>query len=184
IQSILRTEHGGINESFANLYTITGDKKYLDTAIKLTHKNFLEPLLQKEDKLTGMHANTQIPKVIGYEKVASLTDNEELSEAVKYFWHNRSQASSVAFGGNSVAEHFNPIDDFNSMVKSNQGPETCNSYNLVRLSKSLFFDHNDVRYLDFYERLLYNHILSSQHHEKVVFVYLDRKSTRLNISQV
>lgn len=171
IQSILRTEHGGINESFANLYTITGDKKYLDTAIKLTHKNFLEPLLQKEDKLTGMHANTQIPKVIGYEKVASLTDNEELSEAVKYFWHNVSQTRSVAFGGNSVAEHFNPIDDFSSMVKSNQGPETCNSYNMVRLSKSLFFDHNDVRYLDFYERLLYNHILSSQHPEKGGFVY-------------
>src|SRR5690606_39902281 len=57
------------------------------------------------------------------------------------------------------------------MVKSNQGPETCNSYNMVRLSKSLFFDHNDVRYLDFYERLLYNHILSSQHPEKGGFVY-------------
>lgn len=171
IQSILRTEHGGINESFANLYTITGDQKYLDTAIKLTHKNFLEPLLHKEDKLTGMHANTQIPKVVGYEKVAEITDNQELSEAVKFFWNNVSQIRSVAFGGNSVAEHFNPIDDFSSMVKSNQGPETCNSYNMVRLSKSLFFDHNDVRYVDFYERLLYNHILSSQHPEVGGFVY-------------
>lgn len=171
IQSILRTEHGGINESFANLYTITGDQKYLDTAIKLTHKNFLEPLLHKEDKLTGMHANTQIPKVVGYEKVAELTNNQELSEAVKFFWNNVSQIRSVAFGGNSVAEHFNPIDDFSSMVKSNQGPETCNSYNMVRLSKSLFFDHNDVRYVDFYERLLYNHILSSQHPEEGGFVY-------------
>lgn len=171
IQSILRTEHGGINESFANLYTMTGDKKYLDTAKKLTHQNFLDPLLNKEDKLTGMHANTQIPKVVGYEKVAELTNNEDWHEAVKYFWHNIVDTRSVAFGGNSVAEHFNPVDDFSSMVKSNQGPETCNSYNMVRLSKSLFFDHNDVRYVDFYERLLYNHILSSQHPEEGGFVY-------------
>lgn len=171
IQNILRTEHGGINESFADLYSITKDEKYLNTAKKLTHKNFLEPLLNKEDKLTGMHANTQIPKVIGYEKVASLTHNEELDEAVKYFWNNVAQTRSVAFGGNSVGEHFNPVDDFSNMVKSNEGPETCNSYNMLRLSKALFFNNNDVSYLDFYERTLYNHILSSQHPEKGGFVY-------------
>lgn len=171
IQSILRTEHGGINESFANLYTITGDKKYLDTAKKLTHQNFLDPLLNKEDKLTGMHANTQIPKVVGYEKVAELTNNEDWQDAVKYFWHNIVDTRSVAFGGNSVAEHFNPVDDFSSMVKSNQGPESCNSYNMLRLTKELFFDNSDVSYLDFYERTLYNHILSTQHPEEGGFVY-------------
>ena len=140
IQNILKTEHGGINESFADLYIITNDEKYLETAEKLTHKNFFEPLLNEEDKLTGMHANTQIPKVIGYEKVAELTDNEELAEAVKFFWDDVTQTRSVAFGGNSVAEHFNPVDDFSGMIKSNQGPETCNSYNMVRLSKALFLD--------------------------------------------
>ena len=171
IQNILRTEHGGITESFADLYTITKDEKYLETAKKLKHKSFLEPLLNKEDKLTGMHANTQIPKVIGYEKVAELTNNEALSEAVKFFWREVAQTRSVAFGGNSVAEHFNPVDDFSGMIKSNQGPETCNSYNMVRLSKALFLNNNDVSYLDFYERTLYNHILSSQHPEKGGFVY-------------
>ena len=171
VQNILKTEHGGITESFADLYIITKDEKYLETAKKLTHENFLEPLLNREDKLTGMHANTQIPKVIGYEKVADLTNNKDLSEAVKFFWRDVAQTRSVAFGGNSVAEHFNPIDDFSNMVKSNQGPETCNSYNMVRLSKSLFLDNNDVSYLDFYERTLYNHILSSQHPEKGGFVY-------------
>jgi DUF1680 family protein len=171
IQSILRTEHGGINESFADLYIITKDEKYLNTAKKLTHKNFLEPLLNKEDKLTGMHANTQIPKILGFEKVATLTDDEKLLDAVKYFWNNVSQTRSVAFGGNSVGEHFNPIDDFSNMVKSNEGPETCNSYNMLRLSKALFINNNDPSYLDFYERTLYNHILSSQHPEKGGFVY-------------
>ncbi|MBU3821420.1 glycoside hydrolase family 127 protein [Flavobacteriaceae bacterium XHP0103] len=171
IQSILRTEHGGIAESFADLYTLTGKDIYLQTAKKLTHKNFFEPLLNKEDKLTGMHANTQIPKVIGYEKVAELTDNKDWNEAVKLFWHNIVDTRSVAFGGNSVAEHFNPVDDFSSMVKSNQGPESCNSYNMLRLTKELYFNNNDVSYLDFYERTLYNHILSTQHPEKGGFVY-------------
>lgn len=171
IQNILKTEHGGINESFADLYLITKDKKYLETAQKLSQKAFLESLLKKEDKLTGLHANTQIPKVIGFEKIASISADKQWSEAVTFFWDNVTQKRSVAFGGNSVAEHFNPIDDFSSMLKSNQGPETCNSYNMERLSKALFLDKNDINYLDFYERTLYNHILSSQHPQKGGFVY-------------
>ncbi|WP_230407884.1 glycoside hydrolase family 127 protein [Flavobacterium hydrocarbonoxydans] len=171
IQNILKTEHGGINESFADLYSITKDKKYLQTAEKLSHLAILNPLLKKEDKLTGLHANTQIPKVIGFEKIAILSGNKKWSDAVEFFWGNVTQKRSVAFGGNSVGEHFNPIDDFSSMTKSNQGPETCNSYNMERLSKALFLDKNDLSYLDFYERTLYNHILSSQHPEKGGFVY-------------
>lgn len=171
IQKVLATEHGGINESFADLYIITKNIKYLETAEKLSHKAFLNPLLQKEDKLTGLHANTQIPKVVGFEKIAVLSDNKQWSDAVQYFWDNVTQKRTVAFGGNSVSEHFNPTNDFSGMVKSNEGPETCNSYNMERLAKALFLDKNDVRYLDFYERTLYNHILSSQHPEKGGFVY-------------
>lgn len=171
IQQILKTEHGGINESFADLYLITKDKKYLETAQKLSQKAFLESLLQKEDKLTGLHANTQIPKVIGFEKIASISGDKEWTDGVLFFWDNVTQKRSVAFGGNSVAEHFNPVDDFSGMLKSNQGPETCNSYNMERLSKALFLDKKDMTYLDFYERTLYNHILSSQHPEKGGFVY-------------
>lgn len=171
IQQILRTEHGGMNEVFADLYILTNDKKYLETAQKLNHQAILNPLLQKQDKLTGLHANTQIPKVIGFEKIATLTKNEELLGAAQYFWQNVSQTRSVAFGGNSMREHFNPVNDFSKMLASNQGPETCNSFNMLRLSKALFLDKNDASYLDFYERTLYNHILSSQHPEKGGFVY-------------
>lgn len=171
IEKILKTEHGGINESFADLYIITKDKKYLETAEKLSQKAFLNPLLAKQDKLTGMHANTQIPKVLGFEKIARLSGNKDWSDGVDFFYKNVTEKRTVAFGGNSVAEHFNPIDDFSGMLKSNEGPETCNSYNMERLSKALFLDKNDVSYLDFYERTLYNHILSSQHPEKGGFVY-------------
>lgn len=171
IQQVLRTEHGGINETFADLYILTNDKKYLETAQKISHHALLDPLLARQDKLTGLHANTQIPKVIGFEKIASLTGKTDWSEAAVYFWQNVSQTRSVAFGGNSVREHFNPTTDFGSMLRSNQGPETCNSYNMLRLSKALFLDKSDPGYLDFYERTLYNHILSSQHPQKGGFVY-------------
>ena len=171
IQQILNTEHGGINETFADLYEITKDKKYLDTAKKLSHLKILNSLLEKQDKLTGLHANTQIPKVIGFEKIASLTNDAEWEHAAQYFWKNVTETRSVAFGGNSVREHFNPVNDFKSMLESNQGPETCNSYNMLRLSKALFLNNNDVIYLDYYERTLYNHILSTQHPDKGGFVY-------------
>lgn len=171
IQQILRTEHGGMNEAFADLYLLTKDKKYLETAQRISHRLILNPLLEKQDKLTGLHANTQIPKVIGFEKIAMLTGNAEWSEAARFFWQNVSQTRTVAFGGNSVREHFNPTNDFSSMLKSNQGPETCNSFNMLRLSKALFLDKSDPSYLDFYERTLYNHILSSQHPQKGGFVY-------------
>ncbi len=171
IQQVLRTEHGGINETFADLYILTKDKKYLETAQRISHRALLNPLLAKQDKLTGLHANTQIPKVIGFEKIARLTGKTDWSEAAMYFWQNVSQTRSVAFGGNSVREHFNPTTDFSQVLQSNQGPETCNSFNMLRLSKALFLDKNEVSYLDFYERTLYNHILSSQHPEKGGFVY-------------
>lgn len=171
IQQVLNTEHGGINETFADLYIITKDKKYIDAAKRLSHLKILNPLLEKQDKLTGLHANTQIPKVIGFEKIGTLTNNAEWEHAAEYFWHNITENRSVAFGGNSVREHFNPINDFKSMLESNQGPETCNSYNMLRLSMALFLDNNDVSYLDYYERTLYNHILSTQHPEKGGFVY-------------
>jgi DUF1680 family protein len=171
IQNILKTEHGGINESFADLYIITKDKKYLETAERVSHLAILNPLENRQDKLTGLHANTQIPKVIGFEKIGRLSGNKEMTAAAQFFWENVTQKRSVAFGGNSFAEHFNPTEDFSGMLKSNQGPETCNSYNMERLSKALFLDKNQVSYLDFYERTLYNHILSSQHPEKGGFVY-------------
>jgi len=171
IQQILNTEHGGINETFADLYIITKEKKYLEAAQKLSHLKILNPLLEQQDKLTGLHANTQIPKIIGFEKIAQLTHNTDWEHASDYFWHNVTEKRSVAFGGNSVREHFNPTNDFKQMLESNQGPETCNSYNMLRLTKALFLDNNDVSYLDYYERTLYNHILSSQHPEKGGFVY-------------
>ncbi|MEQ9305963.1 MAG: glycoside hydrolase family 127 protein, partial [Marinoscillum sp.] len=162
-QQMLKSEHGGLNEVFADLYAITNDQEYLAMAEKLSHHVLLDPLLQKEDHLTGMHANTQIPKVIGYQRVAQVSDKSSWTGASRFFWETVVQNRSVAFGGNSVREHFHGSGDFNPMVTSEQGPETCNTYNMMRLSKMLFESSADTRFIDFYERAQLNHILSSQH---------------------
>ncbi|NDV77907.1 glycoside hydrolase family 127 protein [Dysgonomonas sp. 511] len=162
IQDMLRSEHGGLNETFADVAAITGDEKYLKLARQFSHQSILNPLLNHEDKLTGMHANTQIPKVLGFKRIADIEGNESWSEAARFFWETVVEHRSICIGGNSVHEHFHPANDFSGMITSNEGPETCNTYNMLRLSKMLYQTSLDKKYMDYYERALYNHILSSQ----------------------
>lgn len=171
IQDMLRSEHGGLNEVFADVYDITKDKKYLKLAHRFSHQAILNPLLLGEDKLTGIHANTQIPKVIGYKRIADLENNQQWNDAADFFWHNVTEKRSSVIGGNSVSEHFNPVNDFSSMIKSIEGPETCNTYNMLKLTKALFATLPKSYYMDYYERALYNHILSTENHDKGGFVY-------------
>lgn len=171
IQEMLKSEHGGLNETFADVAAITGDKRYLKLAHQFSHNTILEPLLRKEDKLTGIHANTQIPKVIGYKRIADVEGNKAWNEAARFFWETVATKRSVSIGGNSVREHFHPSDDFSSMFQSEQGPETCNTYNMLRLTKMLYETSGESGYLDFYERAVYNHILSSQDPVQGGFVY-------------
>lgn len=171
IQELLVSEHGGLNEVFADVAKITGEEKYLELAYKFSHQKLLKPLASNNDVLNGMHANTQIPKVIGFETIAGLDDNEDYHTAATYFWDNVVNKRSVAIGGNSVREHFHPTTDFSEMISSEQGPETCNTYNMLRLSEKLFLTNPDEKYIDYYEEALYNHILSSQHPVKGGFVY-------------
>ena len=171
IQLLLRSEHGGLNEVFANVAKLTGEKKYLALAKDFSHEALLEPLSVEKDPLNGMHANTQIPKVIGFEAVAQVSGEEKYHDAARFFWENVTGKRTVAIGGNSVREHFHPKTDFSTMIESVQGPETCNTYNMLKLSKRLFKAEGLERYIDYYEKGLYNHILSSQHPEKGGFVY-------------
>lgn len=171
VQTMLRSEHGGMNEVFADVALITGDKKYLELARKFSHQTILQPLLQNKDALTGLHANTQIPKVIGFMRVAELEGDKEWANAANFFWETVVQNRTISIGGNSVREHFNPVNNFMPMLESKEGPETCNTYNMLKLSKRLFLSNPQAKYLDYYERAMYNHILSSQHPEKGGFVY-------------
>jgi uncharacterized protein len=171
VQTMLNTEHGGINEVLADVYAIAGESRHLDLSKRFCHRAILEPLLRREDRLDGLHANTQIPKVIGFARIGELAGDRSWVDAAAFFWDTVTRRRSVAFGGNSVREHFNAANDFSSMVESREGPETCNTYNLLRLTALLYRLDPLPRYADYYERALFNHILSSQHPRHGGLVY-------------
>lgn len=171
MQRMLAQEHGGMNEVLADIYSITGDEKYLRLARRFCHKAVLDPLTRQEDQLTGKHANTQIPKVVGFERIATLTGDQPAHAGSQFFWNNVTGQRTVAFGGNSVSEHFNDPKDFTRMLESREGPETCNTYNMLRLTSHLFVNQPKAAYADYYERALYNHLLASIHPTAGGYVY-------------
>lgn len=176
MQTMLRTEHGGMNEIFVDVAAITGDKKYLKLAEAFSHQAILLPLKKQQDQLTGLHANTQIPKVIGFKRYADAASNEDWNRAAEFFWQTVVDKRTVAIGGNSVKEHFHDTADFQPMVNEIEGPETCNTYNMLRLTELLYLSSGEktaphMKYVDYYERALYNHILGSQHPATGGFVY-------------
>jgi len=162
MQDMLRAEQGGMNEVLADVSRITGDLKYLQLARRFSQRALLEPLEAGEDRLSGLHANTQIPKVIGFERIGEMTGDEGWLRAARFFWRTVVEHRTVAIGGNSVNEHFHTADDFRPMIEEVQGPETCNTYNMLKLTGMLFQRAPAASYADFYERALYNHILASQ----------------------
>ncbi len=171
LQDMLRSEHGGLNEIFADVAGMTGNRKYLTLARRFSDRSTLTPLLASQDKLNGLHANMQIPKVIGYLRVADQANDKAWADAADFFWQTVVKHRTVSIGGNSVREHFHPATNFSSMVNSVEGPETCNSYNMLKLTEDLFLDRPSAQYIDYYERTLYNHILSSQRPVEGGFVY-------------
>jgi len=171
MQQMLSIEYGGMNEVLADICAITGKKKYIELAKRFNHRAVFEPLENHQDRLTGLHANTQIPKIIGMERIAALVHDETLHRGAKFFWETVTQHRSLAFGGNSVSEHFNNPNDFSGVITHREGPETCNAYNMLRLTEQLFTAEPKAAYADYYERALFNHILASIHPKKPGYVY-------------
>jgi len=171
MQRMLVAEFGGMNEVLADVAQITGDDKHLALAKRFNHRAILDPLVRREDKLDGLHANTQVPKVIGFEQIAQMTGDEPMHTAAQFFWETVTEHRTLAFGGNSVSEHFPARHQSEQWLTHRQGPETCNTYNMLRLTELLFERQAQARYAAFYERALFNHILSSQHPEHGGYVY-------------
>ena len=169
-QLMLACEHGGMNESLAELYARTGNEKYLRLSRRFHHKVVLEPLARREDRLRGLHANTQIPKLIGLARRYELTEDPADKTAAEFFWDRVVHHHSYVTGGNSDGEHFGPPDKLNDRLSQNT-TETCNTYNMLKLTRHLFEWHASAEYADYYERALYNHILASQNPEDGMVCY-------------
>lgn len=170
MQSMLDTEHGGMNEVLANLYAVTGDKDDLALSLRFNHRAVLDPLAHCEDHLTGLHANTQIPKVIGAARQYELTGDERLRTLATFFWKVVTQERSYVIGGHSDGERFSPKESLSHYLSAHT-TETCNTYNMLKLTRHLFMWDPKAEYADYYERALYNHILASQNPETGMMCY-------------
>ena len=173
MQRVLDTEHGGMNESMLDAYQLFGDRKYLDAAKKYTHKTMLDGM-QTLNKtfLDGRHANTQVPKYIGMERICEQDATAtSYRRAAENFWTDVSQNRTVCIGGNSVNEHFLSAGNSNRYIDQLDGPESCNSNNMLKLSEMLSDRTGDAKYADFYEGTMWNHILSTQDPATGGYVY-------------
>jgi len=160
-QRALETEFGGMNEVLSNIYAVTGDSEYLRIARKFDHQALFDPLARGEDSLNGLHANTQIPKMIGAAREYELTGEKRYYDIATFFWERVANHRSYVIGGHSDNEAFFPPEKFSKHLGASS-TETCNTYNMLKLSRQLFSWTVSAETMDFYERGLYNHILASQ----------------------
>ncbi|UCC96983.1 MAG: glycoside hydrolase family 127 protein [Phycisphaerales bacterium] len=159
-QRMLNTEFGGMNEVLVDLYADTGDKRWLDLSYRFEHRSFIEPLKRHQDILEGKHGNTQVPKLIGSaDRFAYAGDAGDII-AAGFFWDRVVQHHSFATGGHGKDEYFGKPDILSDRIDGRTA-ETCNVYNMLKLTRRLFSLRPDAHYAEFHERALYNHILAS-----------------------
>ena len=164
MQGMLTAEHGGMNEVMANLYAVTGEEKYLRLSLRFNHHSYLDPFGKGEDPFDGIHANTQIPKFIGVARQYQLTGDPTQNAIATNFWDAVTRDRSYVTGGNSLHERFTPKGHLSHFV-TGWNCESCNEYNMLKLTRYLIGVNPKADYADYYERTLFNHVLSSRHPE-------------------
>lgn len=171
--TLLDTEHGGMNESLLDAYQLFGDAKYLTAAKKYTHKTMLNGMQTLNTTfLDGKHANTQVPKYIGMERIFEQDATASTyKKAAENFWTDVAQNRTVCIGGNSVGEHFLSVGNSNRYIDHLDGPESCNTNNMLKMSEMMSDRTGDAKYADFYEYAMWNHILSTQDPTTGGYVY-------------
>src|SRR5437899_9332557 len=157
-----------MNEVMCDLYADTGDARWLALSYKFEHRAFLEPLERHQDDLAGTHANTQIPKILGSAARFLYTGTPSDLLAAGFSWDRVVQHHSFSSGGHGKDEYFGPADELSDWIDGRTA-ETCNVYNMLKLTRRLFSFWPDPHYADYHERALFNQ---------------DRKSTRLNSSHL
>ena len=178
MQDILGWEHGGMNEPLADAYRLFGDARYLAAAKKYSHQWMINEMQTLNTTfLDGKHANTQVPKYVGFERIYQETQRDgkgimrTYHKAAQNFWTDVAQNRTVCIGGNSVSEHFLRASNGASYIENLDGPESCNTNNMLKLTEDLFDSSHDAKYVDFYEQAMWNHILSTQDPTTGGYVY-------------
>lgn len=156
---MLESEHGGFVEVLTDAYALSGKQKYLDAARRFTRPNFANMMSTNVDDLTGRHSNFYVPMAVG-SAVHYLYSGDERSQKIAHnFFHIVNDHHTLCNGGNGNNERFGEPDLLTYRLGM-RGPETCSSYNMLKLAKNLFCQEGDVEYMDYYENTMYNHILA------------------------
>ena len=158
---MIRNEFGGVNDSFYTLYEITGKPEYKSLAEFFYHEETLDPLMAGVDNLKGKHANTYIPKLIGLTRAFEIGEPEKNEKIADFFWNTVIDHHSFCTGSNSDRESFFDPDHQAAHLTGVTG-ESCNVYNMLKLTRHLFCLKGEVKYADYYEKALFNHILGQQ----------------------
>jgi DUF1680 family protein len=170
-QRILDVEFGGLNEALYNLYAITHDPRHLEVARRFDHEKIYRPLGEGRDALTGLHANTTIPKIIGAARAYEVTGDERLRKVAEYFWRQVTEHRAYATGGTSNHEFWRTAPNQLAGELSNETQECCCTYNMLKLTRHVFAWSGDPRVADFYERALFNSILGTMNLETGTTMY-------------
>jgi len=160
LQKMLNTEFGGMPETLADLYADTGDKRWLALSHRFDHRAVIDPLARRENILPGLHGNTQVPKIQGSLARYAYAGDKADGDAARFFWEMVVNHHSFATGGHGKDEYFGPPDQLSDRIDGRTA-ETCNIYNMIKMTRKLFALQPDVKYAEFHERALFNHILAS-----------------------
>ncbi len=160
IQKMLNTEFGGMNEALVDLYADTGDKRWLELSHRFDHHAVVDPLARREDRLAGLHGNTQVPKLLGVLVRYIYTGDKTDGVAGEFFWDAVVNHHTYATGGHGKDEYFGPPDELSERIDGRTN-ESCNVYNMLKMTRLLFALKPEIKYADFLERALFNHVLGS-----------------------
>ncbi|MCL6735169.1 beta-L-arabinofuranosidase domain-containing protein [Streptomyces neyagawaensis] len=162
MQAMLQTEFGGMNTVLTDLYQQTNDARWLTVAQRFDHAAVFDPLAANQDKLGGLHANTQVPKWIGAAREFKATGTTRYRDIATNAWNLTVDAHTYAIGGNSQAEHFRAPNAIAGYL-NNDTCESCNTFNMLTLTRELFtLDPNRVELFDYYERAWLNQMIGQQ----------------------
>jgi DUF1680 family protein len=171
VQQVLLCEYGGLNESFAELHARTGAARWLAMARKLYDRKVLQPLVEGRDELAHVHANTQVPKLIGLQRLYELTGERDYGRAAGLFWDLVTSRYSYVIGGNADREDFQAPLSISKHI-TEQTCESCNTYNMLKLTRQLYAVRPRAEYFDYYERAHFNHILAQHNPQTGMFAYM------------
>ena len=171
MEEMLHTEYGGLNESFAELSVQSGDKRWLEISQRIYDHRVLDPLEAGQDKLANLHANTQIPKLIGLARIHELSGKPAPGDGASFFWRAVTEHHSYVIGGNADREYFTAPDTLAAHI-TEQTCEHCNTYNMLKLTRHVYSWTPDASYFDYYERAHLNHVMAAQDPRTSGFTYM------------